>query len=167
MDARGWVWISLGVFLMTAVGGGAVVAYNKSMRRGLRNNNPGNLRMTDIAWKGKVPRAENKDGAFEQFRDYQGVPGYVWGLRAMFMDVRGDITKDGKNTLRKLIEEYAPAIENKTDSYILAVGKEVGLQPDAPIQPAHYLPLLKAMVRVENGEQPYPDAVIRQAMNLA
>ena len=54
---------------------------------GLRNNNPGNLRFTSIKWVGKVPRAENIDGAFEQFRHLR------YGIRAMILDLRSDISK--------------------------------------------------------------------------
>lgn len=127
--------------------------------RGLRNNNPGNLVLTTIAWKGKVPNAQNTDGKFEQFTQP------LWGIRAMFIDVRGDIEKDGLNTIRKLITEYAPKFENNTAAYIQSVVNQVGIGPDTRILPVHYLNLLKAIIKHENGKQPYSDALIIEAMN--
>lgn len=155
----------------------AVVAYNKSSRRGIRNNNPGNLTRTSINWKGKVPHSRNKDSHFEQFEDFAGVPGHIWGLRAMFMDLRGDVEKDGMNTPRKLIATYAPptgtdpttgkAYTQNTNGYISAVAKALGIGPDAPIQKTHYLTLMKAIIKIENIEQPYPDTEITRAMTTA
>lgn len=163
---------------MTAGTGAAVVAYNKSQRRGLRNNNPGNLVRSKLAWKGKVPHAQNTDPHFEQFRDEGGVPGYLWGLRAMYMDIRGDIEKDGLNTVAKLITSYAPPLgtlnptgqlkrENDTASYIRVVSAALGKTPNATIEKADYLKLMKAIIKHENVEQPYPDAVITKAMQMA
>lgn len=127
--------------------------------RGIRNNNPGNLVLTTIAWKGKVPNAQNTDKKFEQFTSP------LWGIRAMFIDVRGDIEKDGLNTIRKLITEYAPKFENNTAAYIQSVVNQVGVGPDTKLNPSNYLGLLKAIIKHENGKQPYSDALIIEAMN--
>lgn len=115
--------------------------------RGIRNNNPGNLVITRIPWKGKVPRAKNTDGKFEQFVTME------WGLRAMMMDVRGDIVKDGKNTIRTLITEYAPKWENDTLGYINVVSKKVGLKPDQviPVDKNTMTRLIEAIITHENG----------------
>ena len=126
--------------------------------RGIRNNNPGNLVITNIAWKGKVTKAMNTDKVYEQFIEP------LWGIRAMFMDVRGDIEKDGLNTIRKLITEYAPKFENNTAAYISFVSNKLGIGPDTKIQPSQYLNLLKAIIQQENGKQPYGDDLIIKAM---
>lgn len=167
----------IGALIVTA-GTGAAVAYHNSKRRGIRNNNPGNLVKTAIAWKGKVPHKQNNDPHFEQFRDEGGVPGYLWGLRAMYMDIRGDIEKKGMNTVAKLISSYAPALgtlnptgqlkrENDTAAYIAVVAKALKKPATAPIEKADYLTLMKAIIKHENAEQPYPDAVITKAMQMA
>jgi hypothetical protein len=115
--------------------------------RGIRNNNPGNLVITRIPWKGKVPRAKNTDGKFEQFVAME------YGLRAMMMDVRGDIVKDGKNTIRTLITEYAPKWENNTLAYINVVAKKVNLKPDQiiPVDKNTMTRLIEAIITHENG----------------
>ncbi len=117
------------------------------LSRGLRNNNPGNLVKTNIAWQGKVPHDKNTDTRFEQFTTM------VWGLRAMILDVVGDITKKGQNTIRELISKYAPAHENDTEAYIKGVAKQVGISPDAIIEVKEPIiqKLILAMVKIENG----------------
>ncbi|WP_084646208.1 hypothetical protein [Marinimicrobium agarilyticum] len=130
-------------------------------KRGIRNNNPGNLVITDIPWNGKVPNAQNTDGRYEQFTDP------VWGIRAMILDVVGDINQDGLNTLEKLISVYAPEHENDTAAYIAHLSQKLGIATDAPITQQHYRPLVEAIILHENGEQPYSDAQIAEAFELA
>lgn len=119
----------------------------KNLPRGLRNNNPGNLQKTTIKWLGKVPLNQNTDPRFEQFLSIE------YGIRAMAIDIIGDIAKDKKNTLTKLINEYAPSFENNTGAYIKSVSKHVGLEPNAKI-PLSYdflFKLIRAKINVENG----------------
>jgi len=129
-------------------------------QRGLRNNNAGNLVLTNIKWKGKIPNEQNTDGKFEQFTKPE------WGLRAMFHDLRGDIEKDGLNTIRKLIYSYAPPNENLTEKYIESVVKQTGLSADAKITQGFYLPLMKEIMKHENGLNPYDDNFIIYSMGL-
>lgn len=94
---------------------------NKNLPRSIRNNNPGNLRLTAINWKGKVPKDSNTDKSFEQFTSP------VWGFRAMAMDIINDVKK-GKNTPLELIKEYAPASDgNNTLSYATKVAASIGV----------------------------------------
>ena len=79
-----------------------------NLSRGIRNNNPGNLVKTSIQWKGKV---KGSDSRFETFANI------YYGVRAAGLDLIADIKK-GKNTIRKLITEYAPPNENDTTAYI-------------------------------------------------
>ncbi len=117
------------------------------LSRGIRNNNPGNLILTSIAWQGKIPAKSNTDGKFEQFQTME------LGIRAMFKDLVNDINK-GKNTVRKLINEYAPPSENNTSQYIKDVCQSIGVQPDdviTSINQSFLLKLGKAIIRKENG----------------
>ena len=120
----------------------------KDKPRGIRNNNPGNLVKTAIKWKGKILHSENPDSRFEQFTF---IP---FGIRAMALDITNDIKK-GKNTLRTLINEYAPPNENDTTAYINAVSKQTGISADAKINatPEILAALIAAKIRIENGTQ--------------
>lgn len=119
---------------------------NATLSRGLRNNNPGNLVKTNISWQGKV--SAGKDAKFEQFENI------YFGLRAMYKDLINDINK-GKNTVRRLVSEYAPSNENDTALYITKVSKALGISPDAKIKSINvdFLVLLgRAIVNHENGK---------------
>ena len=115
--------------------------------RGVRNNNPGNIVITHIPWYGKVPVGKNTDGKFEQFVKME------FGIRAMMMDIRSDMTKKGMNTVKKLISSYAPPSENDTQSYINAVAKSLGVGIDTPLtaDKKTLTGLAGAIIRHENG----------------
>ncbi|MEO6177290.1 MAG: hypothetical protein ABIP27_19200 [Flavobacterium circumlabens] len=121
---------------------------NNHKVRGLKNNNPGNLKRTNIAWQGKIPLGENLDKVFEQFVNVH------YGLRAMYKDLINDINK-GKNTVKLLISEYAPKTDNNnTDAYIKSVAKTLGVTPTqklTEINSAFLLKLGRAIIQVELG----------------
>lgn len=112
-------------------------------------------------WKGKVPHDKNTDPRFEQFTTM------VWGLRAMILDVVGDIVTKKQNTIRKLITKYAPANENDTNAYINGVARQIGLLPDAIIEVKQPIiqKLILAMVKIENGST-LPVATFNEAWLL-
>lgn len=120
---------------------------NTALPRGLRNNNPGNLVRTSIAWEGKIPHSQNPDSYFEQFTHLP------YGIRALMRDIISDYEK-GKDTVTELISEFAPAFENNTAAYINTVAIYTGLGANEQIngltKPV-LIGLCKAIVLVENG----------------
>lgn len=137
---------------------------NNHKVRGLRNNNPGNLIRTNIAWQGKIPFPQSRDTKFEQFTSLE------YGIRAMFKDLINDINK-GKNTITKLIHEYAPPHENNTKAYINSVSKSVGLMPDTVITSVDsnfLLSLGRAILKVELGQShlDVSDSILKKGINL-
>ncbi len=125
------------------------VALNRP--RGIRNNNPGNLRpLPRDKWVGEVAPDTAKDGPFSRFeKPWQG-----W--RAMTIDVLGDILKDGLNTIEKLVSEYAPALDNNEEGpYVRALVKAVAVAKDFPLNVRLHGPaLLKAIATYEQGVNP-------------
>lgn len=115
--------------------------------RGLRNNNPGNIRNSDkIDWTGEV--SLKKDNDFEEFEDIEH------GYRAMFILVRNYILKHGLNTIRGIISRYAPAHENHTENYIDIVSNRSGIGADDVISADNreiMIRVIAAMSYVENG----------------
>jgi hypothetical protein len=137
---------------------------SSTIARGIRNNNPGNLISTNIDWQGKIPFSKNTDGKFEQFTSMD------FGIRAMFKDLINDINK-GKNTVRKLINEYAPPSENNTAQYIKDVCTSIGVTPDQKITSVNgefLFMLAKAIIKKENGKDSVlvKDAQINKAMQM-
>lgn len=67
--------------------------------------------------------------------------------------------KDGSSidTIREVIERWAPPNENNTDAYINEVSKAVGVTADMIIDLHDYdilRPLVEAIIRHENGRGP-------------
>lgn len=117
--------------------------------RGLRNNNPGNIRNSDATdWKGEVPAAAKKDNAFEEFQDM------AHGYRALIKLLQNYRRKHGCHTVADFINRWAPRTENNTSGYIRRVCAEMQV-------PAVYVPdvndkatmiaMAAAISQVENG----------------
>jgi hypothetical protein len=125
----------------------------------LETNNPGNLRVTNQPWVGKT----TPEGAeFETFDTAEH------GLRAMAIILKNDI-KNGVNTIEKIVEKWAPTNENDTDAYIDAVSDFTGYD-SYTILTANadtLAELVEAIVRQENGSQPYSIDLIGKAVQDA
>lgn len=148
--------LCLGGFILVQKGSKAM------MPRGIRNNNPGNIKKNGIPWKGLVRDERQTDPVFFIFAAPH------WGIRAIGKDLTTDYNRDGQKTIRALISEYAPGSENNTGSYINAVSKETGLSPDAVLDLDRDLPsLVAAIIRHENGQQPYSLSYIAESLALA
>lgn len=116
------------------------------MSRGLRNNNPGNIRKDGKHWMGEVEPSQ--DAAFKQFETM------AWGYRAVFQCLNTYYRKYGLDTIRKMISRWAPPTENDTEAYIRTVSELSGVPDTSRITPANkdiMIPIVAAMSRVENG----------------
>lgn len=114
--------------------------------RGLRNNNPGNIRKNGIVYQGEI--VPSKDEAFKQFTTI------AYGYRAMFVVLHTYQRKYGINTIADMIIRYAPAIENHTTEYIRAVAEASGVPSTSHITTTNadvMIPVVAAMSRMENG----------------
>ena len=98
----------------------------EKLTRGIRNNNPFNIRISYNSWLGKVKSSKNSDKVFEQFRDID------YGLRAGIQLLRGYITR-GYDTPRKIINRFAPSYENDVESYLNYVCHVSHVLPDMKI----------------------------------
>jgi len=128
--------------------------------RGLRNNNPGNIRHSGSQWKGARVKQTDKD--FVQFI------GSEWGLRALFKTLRTYANTHGLDTVEKIISRYAPGNENDTESYIDQVAGSLDVKPDERIEvETRAFDLVKAIIKHENGVQPFSDSAIRNAYKLS
>ena len=128
--------------------------------RGLRNNNPGNIRISTIPWDGKVPVSQNTDGDFEQFYNAED------GIRAMARNLLTYYNR-GLDTIEKMISTWAPSNENDTAAYIRSVSMKTGIDSKAKYPRDNIAPLVKAIIVHENGLNPYSDAVINRAIERA
>lgn len=141
------------------LGGGAYAVY--TMTRGLRNNNPGNIRADGTAWEGLA--TPSSDGTFFVFTD----PTY--GIRAMGRILTNYVGADGVTpSVTGIISRWAPPSENDTASYIADVAYQLGIDPNATFDLPSVLPALTAaIISHENGLNPYDPSVIAQGLALA
>lgn len=131
--------------------------------RGIRNHNPGNIRWGD-SWQGLVPESQRTDKSFCQFT----APEY--GIRAMVKILLKYQSKYHLETIADIINRWAPPSENQTHIYATHVADQLDTTPWAPINlfnNATMRALVKAIIRHENGQQPYSDEVIRKGQELA
>lgn len=112
--------------------------------RGLANNNPGNIRLSNDKWIGSVARDKNTDQAFVQFENL------AYGIRAMITNILNLAIIYKYTTVSQLINKYAPPNENNTGSYISFVVKAVGKQ-ELPASNDEIVKMIYAMIIIENG----------------
>lgn len=129
--------------------------------RGIRNNNPLNIRVGNN-WKGE--KHPQSDKAFEQFESMQyGVRAGLIILRKYMSGYNGLTEKF--NTIEKMIRRWAPPSENNTRSYIEQVSKLSGIPSRQQIsfsQRNYMVAIVDAMIRVECGQ-----AIDRQIIESA
>lgn len=140
--------------------------YNRRrLPRGIRNNNPGNIRFTRTLWKGLADPPS--DGEFCRFRSAE------YGLRALFL-VLFTYKRRGLVTVPSIIGAWAPPHENDTQVYIDMVLAGTGFQFSEHIDvsdPRMAIPMARAIVAHENGPSPngpwYPFGLYESAHALA
>ena len=114
--------------------------------RGLRNNNPGNIRHSSSQWQGMS--ATQTDGSFVQFDSM------VYGVRAIAKLLQTYHYSHGLNSVADIISRWAPGNENNTAAYIAAVSDYLGVQADDYLDwssPWTLFGLVRAIIRHENG----------------
>lgn len=117
-----------------------------TLPRGLRNCNPGNIRITKDKWQGL--REVQTDKSFFQFIEMR------WGYRALMRTLQNYRKRHGCMTIADFINRWAPPSENNTGSYISRVCREMQV-------PNSYVPdvddknvmcaFAAAISQVENG----------------
>ena len=125
--------------------------------RGLRNNNPLNIRHSADRWQGA--RVAQTDKAFVQFQSM------AYGYRAAWKVLDTYCLRFKRErkvyNVRNIIGQWAPPTENDTDAYVRAVVMLSGLGGNENMpRPKHYrafgevdklVRLIAAMTCVENG----------------
>lgn len=120
--------------------------------RGIRTNNPGNLR----SWPGA-----GSSGGYATFATPED------GLKAAGRNLMGYQDKYGINTISKIINRWAPASDNNNvPAYVAAMSKSTGFGADQKLDlhdPKVLAPLISAITKHENGQNPYDADTIAKA----
>jgi hypothetical protein len=73
----------------------------------------------------------------------------------------------GFNTVRRIINKYAPPSENVTSAYVSAVCRDMNVSPDAVLSADAIPALVAAIIHHENGRVIYTQAQLSQGVSLA
>lgn len=122
------------------------MASSTKLPRGIRNNNPLNIRIGNV-WLGEVMNPTDK--SFEQFVQME------YGIRAGFVILRRYIRRYGFNTISEIVSRWAPSSENNTAAYVSRVSQLTGIAPDLPLKfedKPTMVALVDAMIQVECGQ---------------
>lgn len=129
-----------------------------TLPRGVRNCNPGNIRL---------PRKENMEkdrfiGELRPSRDksFRTFVNMAYGYRAMHYLLRRYKNSYSLNTLEQMINRWAPPTENHTDAYIDFVAKRSGIGRDQIVDVSNMTVMcriVEAMTVMENGNKYEPD----------
>ncbi|HED4077691.1 hypothetical protein [Klebsiella grimontii] len=129
--------------------------HNASNTLEFRNHNPGNLR--------DASNTTGKNGGFSTFAsDHDGL-----AAMARQLMLYGD---RGNNTPRGFLHTYAPSSENNTRAYIDDVTSRTGFGAGQRLDlhnPEVLKTLMAAMIRHEQGSQPYTEEQLKNAIRTA
>jgi len=110
--------------------------------RGIRNNNPGNIRYGDFAYKNGATGRDS--GGFAIF------PSMEAGVAAQRALLQNYLLQ-GNDTIRKVVSKYAPSSENDTSGYIAEVSRKLGVGADQKLSSANIDALSSAIFAREVG----------------
>ena len=119
----------------------------RKLPRGIRNNNPLNIRIGN-KWLGEVNEPTDKE--FEQFVEM------VFGLRAGFILLRRYIQRYHLQTISDIISRWAPPSENHTSKYVEFVAQRLEISPfdNSAFEDTETMcSLVSAMCKMECGEE--------------
>lgn len=136
--------------------------------RGIRNFNPGNIergaKWQGLSEKHEMTPEQRREKRFCVFRAPE------WGIRAIVKIIYTYERKYSIDTVQGVINRWAPPIENDTQAYIAHVAESMNVLPQEPLNLTNTLVMLRlvrAIIKHENGSQPYDDVTIRTGIALA
>jgi len=138
---------------------GPASQYAQSLKRGERNNNPGNLNYAGQAGA----MLERNGGRFAKFQSAYD------GLRAMARQLML-YAKRGINSVEGIISTWAPSSENNTGAYVNSISSRLGVDPKAALNlqnPQVLSQLMNGIIHHENGRNIYSSELVSHAASGA
>jgi hypothetical protein len=126
---------------------------------GLRRNNLTNIRKTHINWDGEVEYNPEED--YEQFESPEH------SIRAT-RKILNNYVNNGYNTIDKIINRWAPSVENPTKNYVNFISNKMKISPNEVLNLKDentLFNLTNNMVYFENGEYVDPK-IIKKGLSM-
>ncbi|MGB5954967.1 structural protein P5 [Pseudomonas sp.] len=146
----------------------------QSQPRGVRNNNPGNIDFNPRnAWQGQL--GLEVGAAKPRFAQFDEPENGIRALGKLLLNYRGKdgmpgVGRPGIDTPLEFISRWAPASENNTLAYALAIAKRLGVGVRDSIDISDPRVLREAVVGIivhENGGNSYKAEVIDEGVRRA
>lgn len=135
-----------------------------TMPRNIRNNNPGNIKVSGDKWQG----ASGDDGKFVKFDSPE------MGARAMAKILNNYQKKHGLKTIKDIVGRWAPSGDNNDpDAYASYVANNIGIDSNSEVDfaknPELQAQVMKHMIDFEGGKGSgyFTPDVIRSGVALA
>lgn len=135
--------------------------------KGYRLNNPGNIERGNDKWHGMAVQLDPRFITFDAPK---------WGIRAIIRIIMNyNRLNSNVDTVRAIINRWAPPVENNTDAYVDHVSSVLGVSPDdeLTLNNETLIKLSQAIALHENGTSQnqftywYPDETYAEAVDLA
>lgn len=143
-------------------------AFTNHPRRGIRNHNPGNIRIGE-SWEG-LARPNQMTSAQRLEKQFCVFVSPQFGVRAIGRLLLGYQTRGRLKTVAAMIRRWAPPSENDTQNYVAFVAGHMGIDQEEEFslnQAPHARHMIESMIFMENGVQPYDDRIIVEGLELA
>ena len=138
--------------------------------RGIRNNNPLNIRLSSDKWQGQINANVNDNDNNSSLKGeavFCVFSSMEYGWRAAFVILcKTYYGKYKLRTIRDIVTRWAPPKENSTEAYIRHVSDYTGIGPDRDLgdpqtHPTNWLLIGYAMAVMENRKTLPPIPMIK------
>ena len=140
----------------------------KPQTRGVRNNNPGNIDYNKANdWHGQIGLEIKVGKSTPRFARFDTPENGIRALGKLLLTYQ---RRHGLKTIEQIISRWAPSVENNTRLYIDAVAKAMQTAADADIDLGSVgmlRPMVEAIIRHENGYNPYMHGEIDEGVRRA
>ncbi len=134
--------------------------------RGVTNNNPGSLIITNTNWKGKIPVSQNTDVGSPRLEQFISM---MYGIRALIKNMYSYFVADSSLTLGELAYKWNPDTNPaNVEAYTAMLEKFTGWKRNDVLEASrdNLETITKAIIKAEQGSMiNISDSDIREAYN--
>ncbi len=134
--------------------------------RGVINNNPGSLILTNVNWQGKIPVSQNTDVGNPRLEQFTSM---MYGIRALIKNMYSYFVADNSLTLGELAYKWNPDKNpDNVEAYTSMLERFTGWKRNDVLEASrdNLETIAKALIKAEQGGMiGITDSDIREAYN--